>query len=90
MCRVIVSCVACLDDAMPQKPKPPYYSQRDLAAALEVQTWAIRYAIESRRIEPTIIAGGRRLFDEEALRKIKQALAEIAYKRRHSLKLQPA
>lgn len=69
---------------MPQKRKLEYYSQRDLAAALEVETWAIRYAIQSRNIQPAIVTGSRRIFNEAALHKIKVALSEIAWRHRRS------
>ena len=79
-----VSRVVFLDAVMPKKKTPSYFSQRDVADYLSVEPWSVRYAVSSRRIDHTIFVGKRRLYDIGAVEQIKVALAQIAWKHRHS------
>lgn len=56
---------------------PVLWSVGEIAEKTSEPLHRVTYAINSRSIEPTLIAGGRRLFDAGAVELIKHALSMI-------------
>ena len=57
---------------------PSYLTTGDICARFHAPPHGVRYAIQSRRIEPAQVAGQYRLFDQPAVDAIGKALSDIA------------
>lgn len=65
-------------NAMTEKQAhPELFSIGEVAARFGVSRDQAVYAVHAHRIEPTMVAGGRRLYDEATAEQIRSALRRI-------------
>jgi len=74
---------------MPEhEQQQPLLTIHDVASRFKVGTHQIRYAIETRGIQPTQRVGGTKAFDNAAVELIRAALTEIG-RNAHGINQQP-
>ena len=69
---------------MKQNKIPKLYSQQSIAELLGAPAYSIRYIVKSRHVKSALTVGGRKLFDDAALREIRQFLLELSWRNRRS------
>ena len=67
-----------------QNKLPKLYTQQGLAELLDVPAYSIRYVVKTRNVTAALTVGGRKLFDDAALREIRQFLLELSWRNRRS------
>lgn len=69
---------------MQQNHLPKYFTQAGMAELLKVSEWNVRYVVRTRRVEPALIVGGRKMFDKDGLNETRRFLQEISWRNRRS------